>query len=405
MIFLDIIVAIIIGAMLAVITGLTPGIHINLVSLFVLSISPILLNYVSPLFLAAAIISMSIVHTFLDFLPSIYLGAPESETALATLPGHVLLLKGMGYEAIKLAAIGSLLCLIITVILFPFLIISVPFVFEKLQNYIGWILLGIIVFMIAREMDLRKILWSSFMFLSSGILGLIVFSTPNVKEPLFPLLSGLFGVSILLKSLSEKVVIPAQVISDVIKVSPKELIRSLFSGTFAGALLPIFPGLGPAQSAILGSQLMGKKASMYSFMILVAGTGTVSMLMSLVTLYTINKARNGSIVVVQEILKTVDLNQVILFASVALIAGGIATYMLMNLAKVFSNLITKVNYSKLCLGIIIFITLMVFYFSGPLGLLILFVSTMLGLVPAVVKVGRNHAMGVLLLPVILYFLL
>ncbi len=405
MMFLDIIVAIFIGAALAIITGLTPGIHINLVSLFVLSISPVLLDYVSPLFLASAIISMSIVHTFLDFLPSIYLGAPESETALATLPGHVLLLKGMGYEAIKLSAIGSLLCLMITVVLFPLLILSVPFIFRYLQDYIGWILLAIVAFMIIREMDIRKILWSTFLFLASGVLGLIVFSTPNVKEPLFPLLSGLFGVSILLKSLSEKVVIPPQVISDVIRVPGKELLRSLLSGTFSGALLPIFPGLGPAQSAILGSQFLGKKASTYSFMILVAGTGTVSMLMSLVTLYTIDKARNGSIVVVQEILKTVDLNQVILFASVALIAGGLATYMLLNLAKVFSNVITKVNYSKLCLGIIIFITLMVFHFSGRLGLLILFVSTSLGLVPAIVKIGRNHAMGVLLLPVILYFIL
>ncbi|MBI2136275.1 hypothetical protein HYU06_04330, partial [Candidatus Woesearchaeota archaeon] len=44
-------------------------------------------------------------------------------------------------------------------------------------------------------------------------------------------------------------------------------------------------------------------------------------------------------------------------------------------------------------------------FSGWKGLLIMIISAALGIIPVSVNVGRNHAMGCLLLPVTLFFLL
>lgn len=88
-----------IGIMLGVITGITPGLHINLVATTMFSLSPLLSNYLSPINIAVILVSMSITHTFLDFIPSIFLGAPNSETALAVLPGHTLLLRGEGLRS------------------------------------------------------------------------------------------------------------------------------------------------------------------------------------------------------------------------------------------------------------------------------------------------------------------
>ena len=48
---------------------------------------------------------------------------------------------------------------------------------------------------------------------------------------------------------------------------------------------------------------------------------------------------------------------------------------------------------------------MVFYFSSFIGLYILIISTCIGIIPNVVNVKRSHSMGVLLLPVILFFIL
>ena len=118
--FLEIIIAIVFGMASGIITGLTPGIHINLVSLLVLGFSPFLSTYFGLLALASFIISMSVVHTFLDSIPSIYLGAPDSSQALGALPGHRYLMAGHGYTALKLTVIGSFGALLLSVLLFPF---------------------------------------------------------------------------------------------------------------------------------------------------------------------------------------------------------------------------------------------------------------------------------------------
>jgi len=400
----EIIVAIILGCLMGVVTGLTPGLHINLVSLILLSISPILLGYTNVLAVASFIIAMSITHTFTDFISATYLGAPSDDTAMAVMPAHRLLLQGMGHEAIRLATIGSLLCLIVTVALSPILIFIVPIIFNSLKNYVGWLLLALVIFMILREENLNKKFWALGIVILSGVLGITVLGMPNLKDPLLPMLSGLFGVSVLLLSLAQKVKLPPQKVTEHVKVGMKDKIKSIGSGVFSGSLVSIFPGLGPAQAAVLASQIVGE-INTFSYLIMVGGINTVSMILSLITLFTIEKARNGSIIVVQQLLKNIDMNTLILFLSVALIAGGIATFLTMYISRIFSKIMNKVNYSLLSIAIIIFVCFMVFYFSGLIGLLILAVATAIGLLPNIVNVSRSNSMACLLIPIILLNLL
>ena len=258
--------------------------------------------------------------------------------------------------------------------------------------------------MIFIEKSLNGKFWAFTVFLMAGILGLIDLTMPNLNQPLFPMLSGLFGVSMLIVSLSNKVEIPKQRITDTIKIPKFENIRALVAGTFSGSFVSFFPGLGPAQAAILGSQLMGK-LSTYSFLILIGSINTVNMAVSLVSLYTINKARNGAVLAIRELLTTIDLNTLIIFLATILFAGGIAAFLALYLAKFFIKLVEKVNYSYLAISVIILITILVFYFSSWLGLLILAVATAIGIVPNIVNVKRSHSMGCLMLPVILFFIL
>jgi putative membrane protein len=347
---------------------------------------------------------MAITHTFLDVLPAIFLGAPDADTALGVLPGHKLLLKGMGYEAVKLTVIGSLFSLIIALFLFPLFIIIVPNVYETLQPFIGLILAGVVFYMIFVEKGIDKKFWALAVFLMAGILGIIDLTMPNLKQPLFPMLSGLFGVSMLVVSLSNKTEIPKQRITDSIKIPKFENIRALVAGTFSGSIVSFFPGMGPAQAAILASQLAGRLGT-YTFLILIGGINTVNMAVSLVSLYTINKARNGAVLAIREIMTAIDLNTLILFLAAILFAGGIAVFLALFLAKIFIKFIVKVNYSMMCISVILLIVVMVFYFSSWIGLLILTVATAIGIIPNVVNVKRSHSMGCLMLPVILFFLL
>jgi len=402
--FLEFLIAALLGITAGIFTGLIPGIHINLVSLLVVSLSVYLLDIFSLPSLGVFIISMAITHTFLDVLPAIFLGAPDADTALGVLPGHRLLLQGMGYEAVKLTVIGSLSSLILALFLFPLFIIIVPNIYQKLQVYIGWILLLIVIYMILIEKGLDKKFWAFTIFLMAGILGIMDLTMPNLKQPLFPMLSGLFGISMLIVSLTKKVEIPKQRITDTIRIPKFENIRALIAGTFSGSFVSFFPGLGPAQAAILGSNIMGR-LSTYSFLILIGSINTVNMAVSLVSLYTINKARNGAVLAIRELLTTIDLNTLILFLAAILFAGGIATFLALFLARFFIKLVEKVNYSILALAVILLITILVFYFSSWMGLLILAISTAIGIIPNIVNVKRSHSMGCLMLPVILFFIL
>jgi len=129
------------------------------------------------------------------------------------------------------------------------------------------------------------------------------------------------------------------------------------------------------------------------------------MILSLITLFSIEKARNGSIIVVQQLLQNIDVNMLVLFLCVALIAGGIATFLTLYISKVFSSIMNKLNYSMVSILIIIFVAAMVLYFSGFVGFLILIIATSIGLIPNIVDVSRSNSMACLLIPIILVNLL
>ncbi|MCH8032578.1 MAG: tripartite tricarboxylate transporter permease [Bacteroidetes bacterium] len=255
-----------------------------------------------------------------------------------------------------------------------------------------------------KENGFDKRVSGAFVFVLSGVLGLIVLGWPNLKQPLFPMLSGLFGVSTLLMSLTQKVSLPKQKITDTVKIPRLNAIKAVLAAVFSGSLTGIFPGLGAAQAAIIALSLVGH-IGMYSFMILIGGINTVNFVFSLVTFYTLEKARNGAVVAVMEVLKTIDASGLIIFLGAALLAGGISAYLALVIAKVFSKYMEKVNYHRLISGVIIFITVLVAYFSGLVGLMVLFTSTAIGMLAPLLNVKRSNAMGCLLLPVILFFIL
>lgn len=240
---------ILIGTFLGIITGLIPGVHINLISILILTLSPKLLQYTEPINLAI-IISMAITHTFLDFIPSTFLGAPEEGTSLTTLPAHTLLLKGRGYEAVKLSTIGTIFGIIITIILTPLLIPGVTRIYQLIEQFIPYILIISTIILIYKSNNKIN---SLIIFLLSGTFELIVLNS-NINQPLFPLLSGLFGTSMLIQSLKDNTKIPLQT-TESDKISKKETLKSMICAFIASCLSGFLPGLGASQAAIIAISL------------------------------------------------------------------------------------------------------------------------------------------------------
>lgn len=390
------------GIFLGIFTGLVPGVHINMASMFILTASPILFVFFSPLAVAAFIIAMAITHTFLDNIPSIYLGAPEPGSALAVLPGHKMLLQGEGYEAVKLMTVGSFFGLLLSAVLIVPSIPLVKAIFPYLQQFMGWILLAVVLAIIFHE---QKKIVALALFLLSGTLGVIAFNLPQIDTPLFPMLSGLFGLSTLFLSLNDKVNIPPQKIADKLSLEKKKVFTAIGLSTFCGSLVSLFPGVGAAEASVLGNELTGRRIGDKGFLMLVGGVNTVNMVVSFLTFYALDKPRNGAIVVVKELIKEITFNDLWIFLAVAVMAGCAAMVLTLYLSKKFSHYITKVNYQKLCVGIIILVGLMVLLLSGIYGFILMAVSTAVGLLPPLAGVKRSINMGSLLLPVILMFLL
>ena len=401
---LQIILACISGIFAGIITGLTPGLHINLVAVVVLGMAGSALSSFEPITLAAFITAMSVTHTFVDFIPSILLGAPDENTALAVLPGHVLLKRGLAYEGIRISSAGTLTGMLATLACVPFLLFLVPFIFSRLQTVIGFLLLGILAFMIARESTWQRRMWSLLIMTLAGILGLIVFSMHDIKQPLLPMLSGLFGTAILLNSLSQQAKIPTQRVTEMIKISNLSMIKAASAGTLSGSLVSIFPGLGPAQAAIISSQFF-RHIGIYSYLFMMGAIGASSMVMGFVTLMTIEKARNGTVAAIAELLATPTWHGIGLLFAVMLLVSGMAVRITLYLSRMLANTLGRMNYTLVSLGVILFIAAMVIYFESWKGLLILATATAIGLVPNLTGVGRNNGMAAIIVPVILYLIL
>jgi len=394
----EILLAITLGMLAGTLTGITPGIHVNLIATLLISASLFLINYVSEVTLSVFIIAMAVTHTFLDIIPAIFLGAPDADMALSVLPGHKYLLKGNAMIAIKLTLIGSFGALLISILLFPLFYLIIHIVYPLIQNLIVYFLIVIVLFMTLKEKN--KLIGLAVFFLS-GILGLIVFNS-NISNPLFPILSGLFGISTLIISIKRKTKIPMQK-SKKIKLNKLQTGKALLVGQFAGFITAVFPGIGASIAALIGMQLI-RKIKDYQFMVLLGSVNTTNFILSIATLLVLGKARNGAIVAVFTLIQGFTLFHILVFLSTALIAGTISVFITIKAGLIFCNIINKINYQKLAIFVIGLIVILSFFLSSWQGFLVLVSATLIGIIPIITKTRRTHAMGCILLPVIISLL-
>jgi len=396
---LEIVIAILAGIVAGTISGLLPGIHINLVATVLFINSSLFLWLTSPLILASFIIAMSITHTFIDFIPSIFLGAPNEDTALSILPGHRMLLKGKGFEAVKLTTIGCFFGLLVSLILALFFIETAPLFYPYLEEYMVFILIGISLLLLATE---KRKIPALFIFILAGFLGYATLNFTMLGQSLFPLFTGLFGTSLLFMSFFQNVKIPKQKIEKT-RTSKKELLIALLLSIFSSSLVSFFPGVGSAQAATISS--IFKKISEKTFLILLGAINIIVLVLSFVALYAIRKPRTGVAVFVGKFLPNISLENLWFLLLIAVLAGIISLFLTIFLAKRFTRIVSKVKYKWLCLFISIFLIILTPIISGWFGLLILLVSTSLGILCSLLNVKKIFLMGCLLLPVIIFYIL
>jgi TctA family transporter len=500
----------ILGSLAGIATGLVPGLHANNVALILASSSPIIISHLSgvddPLLLVCvAMISCSITHTFVNFIPATFLGAPEGETALTLLPAHSMLLEGRGYQAVALSAIGSMGAIFFGLLLMvPYRYVMGPPInlYGFLDEYMVLILIAISMLLILTErgkvpykkalvpkegglgptavlgdgeygelklgeecmrvgkvvkihdprtfeievewgkrvlvvdetrmnpmvflnvevivegtVKLVRFKWSRalgfgtaiLIFLLSGTFGMITSKIPYgspLKMPatgLFPALTGLFGVGALLHSLMLSPEIPDQRIDEPV-IDRKEMTKSVLIGSSTASILGFLPGMSSAQATIL-SMLARRNKDPEQVITTLCSVNTADAFFCIIALFTIGRARSG---VTAGVMDTAPLeewsshfpSQLSAFLIGAIIASVVGYYATRWMGKRFAMIFTSLPYRPLLVVVLGLISALVFLFNGAYGLLTLAVGTTIGLIAPLLGVRRSHAMGVILLPVI-----
>ena len=391
------------GIVIGVILGLLPGLHLNnLLPLFV-SLTFLIPN---PYYLVVFIISIAIAQIFTSFIPSIYLGAPDGDSnSLSVLPGHRLLLEGRGYEAIRLTVIGGFGALIISIITVLFFGNYFALLYNIIRPYIAYPLIAVILFMIFSEKQIKKILYAGLIILLSGVLGILVLNSSIIPQQnaLFPTFAGLFAISTLITSITEKAKIPKQETDTTLNTSKLGISKSIVLGVIAGILVGLLPAVGVSQAATF-MQYLGGLGEARTFLVTLSGINTANEVVSLNSLYLINNPRSGASVAIERILPEINFYDMLLFLGVIFFTSGIVVPITLYLGRTIPRLLVRINYTFLSLAVMGFLVLMMTIMTGVYGLLVGLTATGIGLLCTYSGVRRSNCMGVLLLPSVFFFL-
>ena len=411
----ELVIACFIGILIGTTTGMIPGIHVNTAGAILFASSGVLLGFISPEFLCVIMVSMSIAHALIEFVPSMLLGVPQEATATSVLPGHRMVLQGRSKEVIRIVAVGGFGAIIVTILMLPVFAIILPALHDLSKPY-TWLILFFASIYLTYNLtsNYRDFLWSLTLFLLSGILGWCIFQTPiSSGISLMCTFSGLFGISTILFSLNDNSSIPHQNAFYDLDIDFSKF-KSIFAGGITGAILGFLPGFGPAQGTVIAQAASGtndnEEDDTVNFLLATSGLNISDCLFSLMAIYIIGNPRSGIAVYMSYLVEQMTLNHLIIYIFASLLAVSISLVLALKLGDSFSSLMGGVNYKKLSIGVIvlqiIILYIFILYYKAPIAYmtLALITSTAMGLLPHYIGIGKSHLMGVLIIPAIVIYM-
>jgi len=260
-------------------------------------------------------------------------------------------------------------------------------------------------------------LFAAFVLFISGLFGLLIFNM-QVESPiglpapvLFPALAGLFGMPTLLSSLVTKPAIPEQKIEPLMlnQIEKKASVVSIMTGSIAGIFVSLIPGLTTATGTVL-AMTVREKSSTEQTIVTLAAVNTAASFFVIIVLFVLLKARSGVTIAINTLLPAVAWVDLAMPSTLAyllmflVLSGCISYFSTLYFARLFAEKFSRIPYTALVGFTVLFIVVLVVLFTGILGLVVLFAATSIGFLPICWGVRRSQCMGVLLIPIILYFL-
>ncbi|MCX6692744.1 MAG: tripartite tricarboxylate transporter permease [Methanoregula sp.] len=396
---IEILVGVLLGVALGTVSGILPGIHANTLAGVLLSLQVALLPVIGPLALAATMFAALITHTFVDSIPTTFLGIPDADTALAVLPAHALCLEGNGEEAVRIAALGSACAMIIAVPLSVLCYFLLPALQPLFDWGIGLILVAVIGYMIVTS---EAPGWALALFGISGILGIFTFhygflgwhSIGGGSALLMPLLTGLFGISVLF--VASQGTMPVQKFNG-ISMDGRSVVRSSVLGTLAGVAVGWLPGLSNATANGVLASVIGYEKDRRAYILATSASNTANAFIGLAALFALSRMRNGVMVA----LSALPLPPASALFVVG-VAAACAAYVITVILSRSAHRLGGIEGRWLNSAVIAFVVAICLLLTGPFGGFVLLLATLIGLVPHMVNVPRLYCMGAVMVPVMLY---
>jgi len=432
---LELLVAATAGALVGCATGLLPGLHVNTLSVLLVAAAPAAIAAApavgvapeaAPLVLGAAILAITVSHTFVNVVPGTFLGAPDETTALSILPSHRLLLRGQGYRAVALNAYGSFFALALSLVLFVplhWLLAGPPQVWDWIRGSLLPLLVLLVAFLVWREpaeLGPRTMspaarrhfarLAALALFLAAGVYGLVSFRLrydallPFPPSPLLPMLGGLFGAATLLEALAQPSRLPHQFLRlQEGSLDPVGAGAALGAGVVAGAGMSLLPGLTNATATAAATAL--RQGNDEETLVTLGAVNTANAVFNLLVLQAFGQARSGAVVALAGLVPLDPWRgpmpaQLLWFLFVALAAGLWSLAATLALGRWAARRVHRVPYHPLVRGVLVYVALVVVLFTGWTGAAVFVVGAALGLLTVRVGLQRTHLTGVLLVAVI-----
>jgi putative membrane protein len=394
--------AVLFGIALGVLSGLTPGVHNNTFSALLLAYLPYLSQFFSQEEVAVIIFANAITHTFIDILPSVFIGVPDEDTALSILPSHEMVLEGKGFQAISISALSSMLSFLTALSIFLIFTLTLPSIWRFLHAATPFFLIAVLVFLVFSEKGeiysgkfniwLRRC-YSLLVILFSGLVGYFAFKYSFLSEIrpggniFIPMMLGFFALPVVLVGMRNKSEIPEQKV-----VLERPRLKHVFLGSFSGALVSLFPGVSSGIAAAISTARLKSREAYISA---VSASNTSNAILCFSVLFSTGLTRSGAANSFKYVIGyELSFNETINLILIGLIVAFISLLLTLALGSLFSSFLVRTErISRLSFLILLFILAYTPFMTGFFGIILLLVSSSAGLLAVKLRVRRVACMG------------
>ena len=400
-----------------------PGFHIfNIMALLVavFGVGELIPVQAFPFFAIGAIVA----YAYVSAISSVYFSVADESAVFLLFPTQRYLLLGRGHEAVLLYLIGAVAGTLVLVLgaLFVFPKVLPP-IYQATSPYITYFLVAIVVFMFMSEwpkegdrgktplqrlwLAWRQILGGILVFFLSGILGFIVMNTnllptTSAYTRLTPMFIGFFGMSwVLLNILSNPPMLP-QKLDDKVESSVYNTLKATFGGALGGTIAAVYPIITGGMGALVAGHITSQRGD--DAFIISQGVNRVIYYVGAFTLLflpNLRLTRGAAAWLVSSVYTPKSYAEYLAAIGVILLSAGISFLFTYYLSKLIARSFTVVHIRKLSYIVAVVLVVISYVLTGPMGVVVLFVSTAIGMMAAAFNTRRSYCLGGLVLPVLI----